>query len=99
MKPIVGILVALGILLTACTSVDLEAPIPVVDTAVDVEAWVDVPAGEFLYGQFNDPAMVTYEYQIMVTDVTVTQYVDFLNTALRDGSLKIPLWRRTLRRW
>ncbi len=40
-------------------------------------------------GQHDDPASIDYDYQMMVTDVTVAQYVDFLNIALADGTLKI----------
>lgn len=84
------------ILLVSCrqvpgggASVDLNAPLPTYDTGVDPNAWTTVPAGQFLYGQFNDPATIDYDYEIMVTDVTVSQYVDFLNAALADGTLKV----------
>lgn len=73
----------------SCAPVDLNAPIPTYDTGVDPIAWATVPAGQFLHGQFNDPATIDYEYQMMVTDVTMSQYVDFLNTALADGTLKV----------
>jgi formylglycine-generating enzyme required for sulfatase activity len=85
MKRSLATCLLVGVLLAACGSVDLEAPIPVYDTGVDVDAWTVVPAGEFLSGQFNDPVTIEYDYEIMITDVTVTQYVDFLNTALVDG--------------
>jgi len=77
------------IFLTACTSVDLDAPIPIVDTGVDPETWAIVPAGEFHSGQHNALIMIDYDYEIMVTDVTVTQYVAYLNAALADGTLKV----------
>jgi formylglycine-generating enzyme required for sulfatase activity len=77
------------IFLTACTSVDLDAPIPIVDTGVDPETWAIVPAGEFLSGQHNAPIMIDYDYEIMITDVTVTQYVAYLNAALADRTLKV----------
>jgi formylglycine-generating enzyme required for sulfatase activity len=83
------ILVLALIFLTACTSVDLDAPIPIVDTGVDPETWAIIPAGEFLSGQHNDPIMIDYDYEIMVTDVTVTLYVAYLNAALADGTLKV----------
>jgi formylglycine-generating enzyme required for sulfatase activity len=83
------ILVLVLIFLTACTSVDLDAPIPIVDTGVDPETWAIIPAGEFLSGQHNDPIMIDYDYEIMVTDVTVTLYVAYLNAALADGTLKV----------
>jgi formylglycine-generating enzyme required for sulfatase activity len=77
------------VLLAACASVDLNAPIPAFDTGVDPESWVKVPAGKFLSGQHNTPIVLDYDYEIMVTDVTVFQYVNFLNAALVDGTLKV----------
>jgi formylglycine-generating enzyme required for sulfatase activity len=77
------------LLLTACGTVDLDAPILSVETGVDPETWAFVPAGAFVSGQHNDPAAIDYDYEIMVTDVTVTQYAVFLNRALADGTLRI----------
>ncbi len=77
------------IILTSCAPVDLNAPVLVYDTGVDPNAWATVPAGEFLLGQFAKPTSLDYDYQIMVTDVTVAQYVDFLNAGLSDGTLKV----------
>jgi formylglycine-generating enzyme required for sulfatase activity len=77
------------LLLTACGTVDLDAPIPSVETGVDPETWAVVPAGAFVSGQHNDPATIDYDYEIMVTDVTVTQYAAFLNLALPDGTLRV----------
>jgi formylglycine-generating enzyme required for sulfatase activity len=82
------LVILIFILLAACSPVDLNAPIPAFDTGVDPESWVSIPAGEFLSGQFNDPVTINYDYEIMVTDVTIAQYVNFLNTALKDGTLK-----------
>ena len=77
------------VLLSACASVNLNAPIPIFDTGVNPEAWAVIPAGEFLYGQFNAPTMVDYDYEMMITNVTVSQYLAFLNAALADGTLKV----------
>jgi formylglycine-generating enzyme len=77
------------ILFVSCAPVDLNAPVPTFDTGVDPDAWSVIPAGSFLEGQFDHPASIDYDYEMMVTDVTVTQYVDFLNTALADGTLKV----------
>ena len=75
-------------LLISCAPVDLNAPVPAFDTGVDPNAWVQVPAGEFYYGQHED-VEYTDAYEIMVTDVTVAQYADFLTAALADGSIKL----------
>ena len=89
MKRIIGTCLLLIVLLSACGSVDLDAPIPVYEPRVVVDVWVTIPSGEFLSGQFNDPLTIDYDYEIMVTDVTVAQYVEFLNAALADDTLKI----------
>lgn len=82
-------LLAITFVLSACATVDLNAPVPVYDTGVDPNAWVSVPAGEFLSGQHNHPAVLDYDYEIMITDVTVGQYVAYLNQALGDGTLRV----------
>ena len=81
-------LLAMTILLAACASVDLNAPMPAFDTGVDPNAWAQVPAGEFEFGQ-HEEIKSTEAYEIMVTDVTAAQYADFLNAALADGSVKV----------
>jgi len=77
----------LTVLLAACGSVDLNAPMPVFDTSVDPDSWAQVPSGEFYYGQHDD-IVSTEAYEIMVTDVTVSQYAAFLNAAQADGFVK-----------
>jgi len=89
MKRAFWTVVLFAVLLAACASVDLNAPIPVYDTGVDPNAWALIPAGTFIEGQFDHPASIDYDYEMMVTDVTVSQYVDFLNKALADGTIKI----------
>jgi formylglycine-generating enzyme required for sulfatase activity len=89
MKRLIGPLLAVVLLLSACSPVDLNSALPIHETGVDPQAWAVVPAGEFLSGQHNDPVTIEYDYEIMVTDVTVTQYASFLNTALADGTLHI----------
>ena len=63
--------------------------VPTVETGVDPAAWVRVPAGEFLQGQHEQETAVPATYEIMVTDVTNTQYAEYLNAALADGTLSI----------
>ncbi len=89
MKRIALTLGLLAVLLAACAPVDLDPPIPVYDTGVDPNAWARVPAGPFYHGQEAELVEIPYDYEIMVTPVTVAQYVDFLNAALADGSVLI----------
>jgi formylglycine-generating enzyme required for sulfatase activity len=88
MKRLFLTLSLLTVLLAACATVDLNAPIPAYDTGVDPTSWAKVPAGEFYFGQHED-VETTEAYEIMVTDVTVQQYADFLNAAVADGTLKV----------
>jgi formylglycine-generating enzyme required for sulfatase activity len=88
MKHIALPLILLAILLASCGPVDLNAPMPTFDTGVDPNAWAQIPKGEFYFGQ-HEHTESTDAYEIMVTDVTVSQYADFLNTALADGSVKL----------
>jgi formylglycine-generating enzyme required for sulfatase activity len=62
---------------------------PSVDSGVDPESWVLVPAGEFYMGQHSHETMVDYAYEVMVTDVTNAQYAQYLNEAFNVGSVKI----------
>ena len=83
----VALLLAMTLLIS-CTPVDLNAPMPTFDTGVDPNAWAQIPAGEFYFGQHED-VKYTNSYEIMVTDVTVAQYADFITSARADGSIKI----------
>ena len=78
-----------AVLLAACAPVDLNAPNPNYNTGVDPKAWAVIPAGSFLQGQAADSASIDYNYEMMVTDVTVGQYVTFLNEALASGVIKV----------
>ncbi|WP_299026803.1 SUMF1/EgtB/PvdO family nonheme iron enzyme [uncultured Thermanaerothrix sp.] len=84
-----GIALVLMLVLTACQPAMAATPLPMYDTGVDPNAWVVVPAGSFLSGQFNTPINLEHAFAIMVTDVTVDQYVRFLNQALADGTLRL----------
>ena len=86
-----SIIIFTALILTACgpaPSVSAITP-PYVDTGIDPDSWVTIPSGEFPFGQHNHMTMVDYDYQIMVTDVTVEQYTDFLNEALASGDISI----------
>ena len=75
--------------LTACTTPPLNADVPVLESDVDPDDWATVPAGSFLKGQHAHETLLSYEYEIMVTDVTNTQYADFLNGALGAGEIRL----------
>ncbi len=89
MKRGLAFLFAFVILLAACQPVDLSAQVPVFETGIDPDSWARIPAGEFHFGQFDEIASIDRDYEMMVTDVTNTQYADFLNAAIADGAAKI----------
>ncbi len=82
-------LLILTLWLASCGPANMDAPMPAVDSGVDSSAWVSIPSGTFLAGQADKAASIDYTYEMMVTDVTVAQYVDFLNQRLADGSIRI----------
>jgi sulfatase modifying factor 1 len=88
MKRLILNLSLLAALLASCAPVDLNAPMPIFESGIDSNAWAQIPAGEFYFGQHNE-IQTTDAYEIMVTDVTATQYADFLNAALADGYVKM----------
>jgi len=88
MKKLSLILLTLS-LMAACSPVDITAPAPVLDSGVDTGGWVTIPAGTFFNGQFNKETTLDYDYEIMVTDVTNSQYAEYLNNAMPDGSVKL----------
>jgi len=83
-----SLLIVFSISCTAQESKPVEA-IQYVETGVNAEAWVEIPAGEFLEGQHRHEVMIETAYEIMVTDVTNEQYVRYLNEALAKGSIKV----------
>lgn len=88
MKHFLPAAILLAVLLVSCAAVDLNAPVPIFDTGVDPDAWARVPAGDFYFGQHED-VVSTEAYEIMITNVTTTQYAAFLTEALAAGYVKI----------
>ena len=90
MKRIIFSLLLIGLLATACSPAPNVGAIepPYVETGVDSAAWASVPAGDFFAGQHDH---VTYvdEFEIMITDVTVEQYANYLNEAIAAGDVTV----------
>lgn len=85
------LLASLGLALASCgpaPSVSAITP-PYVDTGIDPDAWVNIPAGTFPYGQHDHMTDMNYDYEIMVTNVTVQQFTKFLNEALETGNISV----------
>ena len=91
MKRIIISMLLIVVLASACTSdanVGSQDP-EYIDTGVDSDAWVTIPAGMFPFGQENEITDVNYDYQMLVTDVTVEQYANYLNEALASGDISV----------
>ena len=91
MKRIIYSLIFILLVVAGCgTAPDIGAIVPpYIETGIDADSWVTVPAGEFPFGQHDHPTVIDYDYQIMVTDVTNEQYADFLNAALAEGAIQL----------
>jgi formylglycine-generating enzyme required for sulfatase activity len=87
MKRLLLGLVLFTALLASCAPIDLNASMPTFETGIDPNTWAQIPAGQFYFGQHED-VETTDAYEIMVTDVTTSQYADFLNAALAEGYVK-----------
>jgi len=90
MRRIIFSVLLLGLLATACSPAPNVGAIepPYIETGIDSEAWATVPAGEFPYGQ-HDHMTYLDEFEIMVTNVTVEQYANYLNEAIASGDVSI----------
>lgn len=90
MKRTIFSLLLLVLLVSACapTTSTSEINPPIFDTGIDPTAWATIPAGEYPSGQMSHMVDVA-EFQIMVTDVTVAQYANFLNAALASGDISV----------
>ena len=92
MKKMAAYLLLSAIFLAGCGTGAGSAsgePPPIVETGIDPDAWVRIPAGEFLLGLHEHETLVDYDYETMVTDVTNAQYARYLNEALAAGSIEI----------
>ena len=89
MKRALWFLVVIVALLAGCAAPAMDAAVPVIETGVDSEAWVAIPAGTFLQGQHEIETEIDHNYEMMITAVTNAQYARFLNAALASGDVKL----------
>jgi len=89
MKRINTIFLLVLILASGCSAPANTGAPPPIDTGIDPETWVTIPAGEFLMGQHNHENLVDYDYEVMVTTVTNSQYAHYLNQALSEDWVRI----------
>ena len=93
MKKFLVVFIALLMVVTlACsqkTEGNITKEIEYIDTGVNPDQWVRIPAGKFYKGLHRHETMIDKDYEIMVTDVTNQQYANYLNQALAADSIKI----------
>jgi len=82
---------SLSILFTCSSDSNINSKngIEYIDTGVDANSWARIPAGEFLSGMHNHEVDVEYDYEIMITDVTNSQYANYLNEAVAKNTITI----------
>ena len=84
------IYLAFAIILTSCsTDVVINTETKVVDTGVDPDTWLVIPAGPFFYNMHSKPESIDYDYEMMQTHVTNLQYANYLSEALAKETIKI----------
>jgi len=79
----------LSVLFTCASDSNTNDKIEYINTGVDTNGWVRIPAGEFMSGMHKHETVVNSDYEIMITDVTNSQYANYLNEALIEGTIKI----------
>ncbi len=85
------LLVLISALAAGCSTPTESGPTPPLtfDTGIEPTSWALVPAGEFFMGLHEHETLVKYDYEIMVTTVTNTQFAEYLNEALSSGDIQI----------
>jgi formylglycine-generating enzyme required for sulfatase activity len=84
-----ALLSLVAVFVVACASAQPSGAPPHFDTGVNADAWVTVPAGEFLFGAHREQVNIDYAFQVMVTPVTNAQYATYLNKAFAEGKVKL----------
>lgn len=89
MNRLAVLLLCVQFLVAGCAPLPPAAAPAAVETGVNPDAWVRVPAGDFAMGIHSALTPMPQAYEIMVTDVTNAQYAQYLNVALASGAVKI----------
>jgi len=92
-KKLAGMALIAGLLVTPqvseAISQDTDPTILRAELTVSSDAWVTVPAGHFMSGLNHHDINIPYDFDIMVTEVTNSQYVKYLNTAMAQNLLTV----------
>lgn len=89
MKKLIYLFFAIIIFASCSKEVVVNSETKSIETGINPNDWVKIPAGEFLYNMHAHKEMIENDYEIMITDVTNKQYANFMNEAVAKGSIKI----------
>jgi formylglycine-generating enzyme required for sulfatase activity len=89
MKRLITWIIIVAVFLSGCSAPALPSTDLPINSGVDPETWVKIPAGAFLRGQHEVQQTIDHPYEIMLTDVTTSQYAKYLNAALEAGKIKV----------
>ncbi len=85
-KKLAGMALIAGLLITPqvsdAISKDTDPSTLHAELTISSDAWVTVKAGHFLSSLNHHDINIPYDFDIMVTEVTNSQYADYLNTAM-----------------
>jgi len=93
-KKFAGMAIIAGLLLmtpqvSEAISADVDPASLKAELTISSDAWVTVPAGRFLSSLNHHDITIPYDFDIMVTEVTNTQYVQYLNTAIAQSLVSV----------
>ncbi len=60
----------LTLVLFSCIQEIDDKNISVIETGINSDTWIKIPAGKFYKGMHNHETHIEHEYEIMITDVT-----------------------------
>jgi len=78
-------------LMISCSEIpeDIHPDTVSMNLTVNENDWVLVEKGEFISGLNENENEVPYDYEIMVTEVTYSQYAEYLNSAIKENLIEI----------
>ncbi len=91
MKKIIYIsFVLIAFALASCsTETVINSETKSVETGVNPEEWIVIPAGNFYFNMHSYQEAIDYDYEMMATHVTNKQYAKFMNEALAKETISI----------
>ena len=89
MKKILYISFVLIVLAACSNKTVVNTEIKNIETGVNPDTWIVIPAGPFYYGMHSLEEHIDYDYEIMATHVTNKQYAKFLNEALAAKAISL----------